>query len=124
MYLFSEKVVKIIRQPNVSYITLIRNNTAQPIYQTINETAASIFELINKNYTFNRIVKELSKKYNENEGAVSKKISINYFHITTVEDNINAIKGRITPNCGCGSLTLAIDSSLNVLPCVMIRNRP
>jgi MoaA/NifB/PqqE/SkfB family radical SAM enzyme len=357
-------VVKIIRQPNVSYIALTRNNTAQPIYQAINETAASIFELINKNYTFDEIVKELSKKYNENEGAVSKKVSIfinemlkyktiainagnrknnvpmtgsdkyftpeylmieltsscrldckhcylgkkdgasidahalkkllsdiaelgtetvqltggepllykdvdevisflvdnnirtlvttgayidddiylkvlpelskigktngyvqvsidgdekshnairgkpdsfekvkklildlrknnivvstamsvqetnkddiesvammvkswgvslhrisgftttgnarnlnrinpfalqktirdisnaysdNYFHITTVEDNINAIKGRVTPNCGCGSLTLAVDSSLNVLPCVMIRNRP
>jgi len=76
VYSFSENITKIIRQPNMSYIVLKRENTANPIYQSINETAATIFELINKNHSFDEIVNKLKNKYNENGDIVREKANV------------------------------------------------
>ena len=52
----------------------------------------------------------------------SNNFSDERFHITKIEENIEVVKNKIALNCGCGSLILSIDPSLNVFPCVMIRD--
>jgi MoaA/NifB/PqqE/SkfB family radical SAM enzyme len=74
-YIISDKIIKLVRQPSTSYIVFKQEGTTQLFYQPINETAVTIFEFINQNYTFNDIVNTLMLKYNDDADSISNKIS-------------------------------------------------
>lgn len=53
---------------------------------------------------------------------LSQKYKSPSFDVITLEDSINAVKNRKTPNCGCGSHMITIDANLNVYSCVLYRH--
>ncbi len=55
-------------------------------------------------------VKEFSRKYGNDN-----------FDILSSEDSLDLLENRRTPNCGCGSQLLTIDTKLNVYNCVLYR---
>jgi len=108
MYKFSENIVKIVRQPKISYIVINKNNTFQPTYQLVNETAITIFECINKNYSFNMIINVLKNKYKENENIVRKKTMIfinDLLKYKTISINNKNIKNNIPMIGSCDYYT-------------------
>lgn len=60
---------------------------------------------------------------NEMVNHYSELYKTSTFDVLTSEDSVEVITKRITPNCGCGSEMITIDSELNLLNCVLYRKK-